>query len=148
MQNFPNNFPASTYSSSPPPPVQKKERGVLLTVVMGFATLGNLIATFGIVLGGAAFDRATQSGGAFESAGVHHVASRIIAVLALFQVMQMISVMGMWAWKRWALMGYFATSLMAALGAVKLTGEVPTWSLVWLALVLVGVFPRLAMFED
>ncbi|MEO7113841.1 MAG: hypothetical protein ABI183_25600, partial [Polyangiaceae bacterium] len=74
--------------------------------------------------------------------------SRIIAVLALFQAIQMISVMGMWAWKRWALMGYFGTSLMVVLADVKLTGEVPTWSLVWLCIVLVGVFPRLSMFED
>ncbi|MEO7111293.1 MAG: hypothetical protein ABI183_12715, partial [Polyangiaceae bacterium] len=79
MQNFPTNFPASSYSSSPPPPVPKKERGALLSVVMGFATLGNLIATFAIFFGGAAIDRATQSGGAFESATVHHLASRIIA---------------------------------------------------------------------
>ena len=148
MQNYPTNYPASSYSSSPPPPVEKKERGVLLTVVMGFATVGNLIATFAIVFGGAALDRAMQSGGAFESAAAHHVASRVIAVLALFQIMQMVSVMGMWAWKRWAVVGYFATSLMAALGVVKLTGEVPTWSLVWLGIVLIGVFPRLAMFED
>jgi hypothetical protein len=148
MQNFSTNFPASSYSSSPPPPIQKKDRGVLLTVVLGFATVGNLISTIAIFFGGAAFDRATQTGGAFESPSVHHVASRIIAALAVFQVAKLASVMGMWAWKRWAVMGYFATSILAAIGAIKLTGEVPTWSLVWLGIVLVGVFPRLGMFED
>ncbi len=147
MQNYPTNIPANYYSSSPPP-VQKKERGALLTVVMVIATVWNVIATFGIVMGGAAIDRATQNGGAFADQSVHHVASRLVLVLAVFQVAQLISVLGMWAWKRWALMGYFLTSIFAILGVMKMTGETPLWSMIWLGIVLVGVFPRLAMFED
>jgi cell division protein FtsW (lipid II flippase) len=148
MQNYPTNIPANYYSSSPPP-VQKKERGVLLTVVMAIATVWNVIATFGIVLGGAAIDRAAaQSADDLGSTNLHHTLSRLVAVLAVFQVAQLISVLGMWAWKRWALMGYFLTSIFAILGFMKMTGETPIWSMLWLGVVLIGVFPRLAMFED
>jgi hypothetical protein len=37
---------------------------------------------------------------------------------------------------------------MGVLGTVRLTGEVPTWSLVWMGVMLLAVFPRLGMFED
>ena len=148
MQNYSTNAPASYYSSSPPPPVQKKERGAFLTIVMALATIWNLIATFAIVIGGAALDHATQAGQTFGSDGAHHAATRVVAVVALFQIMQMISVMGMWAWKRWAMMGYFLTSIFAIFAVMKMDGSAPTWSIVWLAVVALAVFPRISMFED
>jgi hypothetical protein len=152
VQNFPNNFPASYYSSSPPP-VQKKERGAFFTIVLAIATVWNFISTLVVVTGGAALDRAVQSA-ADQSAndlatqGVRHTLTKLVAVLAVFQVAQLVSVCGMWAWKRWAVMGYFVTSIMAALAFVKMNDEVPMWSLVWMGIMLVAVFPRLGMFED
>jgi hypothetical protein len=153
MQNYQNNISPSYYSSSPPPPVQKKERGVFLTVVLWLSTMANVIATFAVLVGGAAIQQkfqeaASDSASDLGGQSLPHVASRVLAVLAIFQVAQLVSVCGMWAWKRWAVMGYFATGLMGVLGTVRLTGEVPTWSLVWMGVMLLAVFPRLGMFED
>ncbi len=148
MQNYSNNIQPSYYSSSPPPPVQKKERGSLFTFVLIIATGWNVLSTFGIVLGGAFADKAALSADQLGTDGVHHVVSRIVAVLAVFQIVQLASVCGMWAWKRWAVFGYFATSLLAMCGAYRLTGDVSFWSLAWLAVVFFCVFTRMSMFED
>jgi uncharacterized membrane protein (DUF2068 family) len=148
MQNYSNNIQPSYYASSPPPPVQKKERGSLFTFVLIIATGWNILSTFGIVLGGAYADKATQSADDLGTVGVHHVVSRLVALLAAFQIVQLISVFGMWAWKRWAVFGYFATSLLAMVAVFKLGGELSYWSLAWLGVVFFCVFTRMSMFED
>jgi len=143
------NIPSSYYSMSPPP-VQKKERGTLLTLVLAISTLANVIATFGVVLGGAFVDKAAQSADQLASGGasLHHSVSRIVLALAIFQVAQMASVGGLWMWKRWALLGYFGTSALAMLATIKMSGELPYFSMIWIGVVLIAVFPRLGMFED
>jgi len=141
------NIPSSYYSMSPPP-VQKKERGALFTIVLLIATIWNVIVTFGVVLGGAYVDKIAQSADDSGTVGVHHAASRIVAVVAMFQIAQLVSVCGMWAWKRWALFGYFVTSVLAMGGAFRLTGELSYWSLGWLGVVFLCVFTRMSMFED
>jgi hypothetical protein len=147
MQNY-SNIQPSYYSSSPPPPVQKKERGMLLTFLLGVSTAWNVLATFIVVFGGAAADNVAQSADDLGTDGVHHVVSRLVAVLAVFQIAQLVSLCGIWAWKRWALLGYFATSIIAMVGSMRLTGETPYWSMVSSALVLLAILPRLGMFED
>lgn len=153
MQNYSSNISPSYYSSSPPPPVQKKERGPFLSIALFLATMGNVIATFVVVMGGSVVQQlvqqaASQSSSDLDAQSLPHVTSRLIAVLAFFQIAQLVSVCGMWAWKRWAVMGYFATSIIAAIGAVKMSGEVPTWSLLWMGVMLLAIFPRIGMFED
>jgi hypothetical protein len=148
MQNYSNNIQPSFYSSSPPPPVQHKERGALLTFLLGIATAWNVVATFIIVFGGVFVDNAAQSADDAGAVGIHHGVSRLVAVLTVFQIAQLVSLCGMWAWKRWALLGYFATSVIAMAGSMRVTGETPYWSMVSSALVLLAVLPRLSMFED
>jgi len=148
MQNYSNNIQPSYYSSSPPPPVQKKERGSLFTFVLIIATGWNILSTFGIVLGGAYADKAAQSVDDLGAVGVHHTMSRLVAMLAVFQIVQLASVCGLWVWKRWAVFGYFGTSLLAMCAAYRLTGDVSYGSLAWLAVVFFCVFTRMSMFED
>ncbi|MEO8874783.1 MAG: hypothetical protein ABI461_04275 [Polyangiaceae bacterium] len=150
MQNYSPTF----YSSAPPPPVQKKERGAFLSLVLGVSTLWNVVATFLVVMGGAYLDKATADGATAVQAlggsdnGMHHTVSRAVLALTIFQIAQLVSVCGMWAWKRWAVLGYFATTGLEMLGVIKLTGQIPYSSLIWAGVVLLAVFPRIGSFED
>jgi hypothetical protein len=143
MQNVPSSF-----YSAPPPPVQNKERGALLTFILGVATAWNVVATFVIVFGGAFADNLAQAADNGGTVSVYHTVSRLVFVLTAFQIAQLVSLCGIWAWKRWALHGYFATSIIAMMGSVRVTGETPYWSMVSSALVLLAILPRLSMFED
>jgi uncharacterized membrane protein (DUF2068 family) len=148
MHNYSNNVQPSYYSSSPPP-VPKKERGALFTLALGASTLWSFFTTMLSVMGGAWVQQKLAAGATEATTqGASHVVSRLIVVLAVFQIVQLISVCGMWAWKRWAVMGFFATSLMSALGVMKMTGETPMLAFGWMGLMLVCVFPRIGMFED
>lgn len=127
---------------------------MLLTLVLGISTLWNVVATFIVVMGGAYLDKATvdgtQAARSFgeSDGGLLHAVSRLVLAVTIFQIAQLVSVCGMWAWKRWAVYGYFATSLLALVGAAKQQGSMPYASCLWLGVVLVAVFPHIGMFED
>ncbi|HEX7667469.1 MAG TPA: hypothetical protein VF407_23215 [Polyangiaceae bacterium] len=146
MQNVPSSF--APYQPPPPPLALKKERGVFLTLMLILTTLSSVAGTFLIVLGGAAIDQATSASGrlAVDSSTHQHVAKMILA-LAIFQIVQLASVMGMWAWKKIAVLGYFATTVVVVAASAKIFGSMPTITMIFAGLMLAAVFPRLGSFD-
>lgn len=141
MQNIPTGYiPQAT------PITPKKERGTFFTVVLLFQTVVALAATFFVVIGGAKVDRFTQGDSSWQE--VHHVASRVVLAAAIFEIMKLVSLMGIWAWKRWALYLYFAASSLGVLAVYKLTGSISYWELAAIAFMVLGVVPRISLFED
>lgn len=142
MQNIPSGY----ISLQPPATLPKKERGVLFTLVLVFQTMVALAGTFFVVIGGAKVDHFTQGDGSWQE--IHHVATRVVLAAAIFEIMKLVSLMGIWAWKRWALLLFFAASALGALAQYKLTGSLSYWEIAAIAFMLMGTFPRFSMFED
>ena len=141
MQNIP-----SGYVSPQPTALPKRERGVFFTIVLLFQTMVALAATLFSVIGGAKVDQFTQGDGSWQE--VHHVATRVVLAAAIFEILKLVSLMGIWAWKRWALFLYFAASSLGTLAVYKMTGSLSYWEIAAIAFMVLGTFPRLSMFED
>ncbi|MGH7280762.1 MAG: hypothetical protein ACRELY_04510, partial [Polyangiaceae bacterium] len=144
---FMQNIPSSYVSLQPTPAIAKKERGTFLTLVLLFQTVVATAVTFLFVMGGAKLDQATQGGDASWHE-VHHVASRVILAASIFQIAKLVSLMGIWAWKRWALLLYFASSVLGVVALYKITGSLSYWEIAAMASMFIGAFPRITMFED
>ncbi len=142
MQNIPSGYA----SLQPTPAIPKKDRGVFLTVVLGFQTLAALWGTLITVIGGAKLDRFTDGGGSWQE--IHHVTTHIVLAVAIFEIAKLASLMGMWAWKRWALLLYYAASALGLVAVWKLTGSLSYWEITAVVFMGIATLPRWLMFED
>ncbi|MEO8797653.1 MAG: hypothetical protein ABI551_07200 [Polyangiaceae bacterium] len=146
MQQIPSSF--APYQPPPSPMTVKKERGMFLTAMLMLSTFWSIVSVFVVVLGGAAFDRATSSTGmyAVDSTSHRHIAQMVLA-LTIFQIIQLLSVVGMWGWKHLGVLGYFATTVVVVVASAKLVGSVPYITVIGAAFMLAAIFPKLGSFE-